>query len=88
MTTIVCPACENRWKIVPGGQTLEELQACPVCVERGVTATHAREAGRDYGWAHGVPGILCVDLWVPFGHDGSALAERMCPGPQPGPLND
>lgn len=81
MTTLVCPVCGTRWKIVPEGAG-DVAAVCSVCVTRGATATHARQAGRDYGWAHGVPGILCVDLWVPFGLDYAVLAERLCPGPR------
>lgn len=32
MTTIVCPACENRWKIVPEGAG-DVAAVCPVCRE-------------------------------------------------------
>ena len=32
------------------------------------TATHWRQAGRDYGWPR-APGVVLVDLWAPHGQE-------------------
>jgi hypothetical protein len=59
--------CSARWKIVPEGEG-DRPAVCPVCETRGATATHWRNAARDYGWRRGdVP--LVVELWAPHGRD-------------------
>lgn len=83
MSTLVCPVCAARWKITPEGEG-DVAQPCPVCVGNGrATATHWRQAGRDYGWRRGdVP--LVVELWAPFGREVPWI-DRVIDFPQSGP---
>jgi hypothetical protein len=45
MTTLVCPVCEARWKILPDGDG-DRLTVCPVCANaRSETPANAVDSG-------------------------------------------